>query len=100
MSVFIVTATHTDDDYKRPHVSSETAMATSREDAVVRAVEFYLDRLDDGYAFDFHSPSGFNKVIEQHRNRTHRLYSQHFTITSRATQKECLLVSLSQKPYL
>jgi hypothetical protein len=75
MSVFIVTATHTDDDYKRPHVSSETAMATSREDAVIRAVEFYLDRLDDGYAFDCHSPSGFSKVIEQHRNSPQTLFS-------------------------
>ena len=75
MSVFIVTATHTDDDYKRPHSSSETAMATSREDAVIRAVEFYLDRLDDGYAFDCHSPSGFSKVIEQHRNSPQTLFS-------------------------
>ena len=76
MSVFIVTATHTDDDYKRPHVSSETAMATSREDAVVRAVEFYLDRLDGGYAFDYHNPSGFSKVIEQHRNSPKVLFSE------------------------
>ena len=75
MSVFIVTATHTDDDYKRPHVSSETAMATSHEDAVVRAVEFYLDRLDGGYAFDYHNPSGFNKVIEQHRKSPKTLFS-------------------------
>lgn len=75
MSVFIVTATHTDDDYKRPYSSSETAMATSREDAVVRAVEFYLDRLDDGYAFDYHNPSGFSKVIEQHRNNPQALFS-------------------------
>ena len=75
MSVFIVTATHTDDDYKRPDVSSETAMATSHEDAVVRAVEFYLDRLDNGYAFDFHSPSGFSKVIEQHRKNPKTLFS-------------------------
>ena len=75
MSVFIVTATHTDDDYKRPHVSSETAMATSREDAVARAVEFYLERLDGGYAFDYHNPSGFNKVIEQHRNDPRTLFS-------------------------
>ena len=76
MSVFIVTATHTDDDYKRPHVSSETAMATSREDAVVRAVEFYLDRLDRGYAFEYHNPSGFSKVIEQHRNSPKVLFSE------------------------
>jgi hypothetical protein len=55
MSVFIVTATH--------------------EDAVIRAVEFYLDRLDDGYAFDCHSPSGFSKVIEQHRNSPQTLFS-------------------------
>ncbi len=75
MSVFIVTATHTDDDYKRPHVSSETAMATSREDAVVRAVEFYLERLDGGWVFDYHKPSGFNKVIEQHRNNPQTLFS-------------------------
>ena len=75
MSVFIVTATHTDDDYKRPHVSSETAMATSREDAVVRAVEFYLERLDGGWVFDYHNPSGFNKVIEQHRNNPQTLFS-------------------------
>jgi hypothetical protein len=75
MSVFIVTATHTDDDYKRPYVSTETEMATSREDAVVRAVEFYLDRLDGGYAFDYHNPSGFNKVIEQHRNSPQTLFS-------------------------
>ena len=65
MSVFIVTATHTDDDYKRPDVSSETAMATSREDAIVRAVEFYLDRLDNGYAFDFPQP-----IRVQQGNRT------------------------------
>ena len=75
MSVFIVTATHTDDDYKRPYSSSQTAMATSYEDAVVRAVEFYLERLDDGYAFDYHNPSGFNKVIEQHRNSPQTLFS-------------------------
>ena len=75
MSVFIVTATHTDDDYKRPYVSSETAMATSREDAVARAVEFYLERLDNGYAFDCHNPSGFSKVIEQHRNNPQTLFS-------------------------
>ena len=75
MSVFIVTATHTDDGGTRPEVSSETAIATSREDAVVRAVEFYLDRLDSGHAFDFHSPSGFNKVIEQHRNSPKTLFS-------------------------
>ena len=75
MSVFIVTATHTDDDYKRPHSSSETAMATSREDAVIRTVEFYLDRLDDGYAFDCHSPAGFSDVIEQHRNSPQTLFS-------------------------
>ena len=75
MSVFIVTATHTDDDYKRPHVSSETAMATSREDAVVRAVEFYLERLDGGWVFDYHNPSGFNKVIENHRNNPQTLFS-------------------------
>src|SRR5210317_861423 len=75
MSVFIVTATHTDDDYKRPYSSSQTAMATSYEDDVVRAVEFYLERLDDGYAFDCHNPSGFNKVIEQHRNSPQTLFS-------------------------
>tara|TARA_A100000172_G_scaffold64418_2_gene43887 strand:- start:1522 stop:1914 length:393 start_codon:yes stop_codon:yes gene_type:complete len=75
MGIFIVTATHTDDDYKRPHVSSETAMATSHEDAVVRAVEFYLERLDGGYSFDYHNPSGFNKVIEQHRNSPQTLFS-------------------------
>lgn len=75
MSVFIVTATHTDDDYKRPYVSTQTEMATSREDAVVRAVEFYLERLDGGYAFDYHNPSGFNKVIEQHRNNPQTLFS-------------------------
>ena len=50
-------------------------MATSREDAVVRAVEFYLERLDGGYAFDYHNPSGFNKVIEQHRNNPQTLFS-------------------------
>tara|TARA_Y100000592_G_scaffold47800_2_gene75882 strand:- start:1964 stop:2365 length:402 start_codon:yes stop_codon:yes gene_type:complete len=75
MGIFIVTATSTDDDYKRPYVSSETAMATSREDAVVRAVEFYLERLDGGYSFDYHSPSGFNQIIEKHRNSPQSLFS-------------------------
>ena len=50
-------------------------MVTSREDAVVRAVEFYLERLDDGYAFEYHNPSGFNMVIEQHRNNSQALFS-------------------------
>ena len=75
MSVFIVTAIYTDDDFKRPYSRSETAMASSREDAVVRAVEFYLEWLDNGYAFDYHNPSGFNKVIEQHRNNPQTLFS-------------------------
>ena len=75
MSVFIVTATHTDDDYKRPYSHSETRMVTSREDAIVRAVEFYLDRLDEGYAFEYHSPTGFNQIIEQHRNNSKALFS-------------------------
>jgi len=75
MGIFIVTATSTNDDYKRPRVSSETAMASSREDAVIRAVEFYLERLDSGYSFDFHNPSGFSKVIEQHRNNSQSLFS-------------------------
>jgi hypothetical protein len=75
MGIFIVTATSTDDDYKRPHVSSETAMATSYEDAVVHAVEFYLERLDEGYAFDYHNPARFSKIIEQHRNNHNALFS-------------------------
>jgi len=75
MSVFIVTATHTDDDYKRPYVSSETAMASTREDAIVRAVEFYLDRLDDGYAFDYCNPAEFSNIIDQHRNNSKALFS-------------------------
>jgi hypothetical protein len=75
MSVFIVTATHTDDDYKRPYVSSETAMASTREDAIVRAVEFYLDRLDEGYAFEYHNPTGFSEIIKQHRNNSKALFS-------------------------
>jgi hypothetical protein len=75
MSVFIVTATHTDDDYKRPYVSSETAMASTREDAIVRAVEFYLDRLDEGYAFEYHNPTGFSEIIKQHRNNSQALFS-------------------------
>jgi len=75
MSVFIVTATHTDDDYKRPYVSSETAMASTREDAIVRAVEFYLDRLDEGYAFEYHNPTGLSEIIKQHRNNSKALFS-------------------------
>jgi hypothetical protein len=75
MSVFIVTATHTDDDYKRPYVSSETAMASTREDAIVRAVEFYLDRLDEGYAFDYCNPAEFSNIIKQHRNNSQALFS-------------------------
>ena len=75
MSVFIVTATHTDDDYKRPYSSSQTAMATSYEDAVVLAVGFYLDRLDGGYWFDHYDPSGFSKIVEQHRNSPQTLFS-------------------------
>ena len=75
MSVFIVTATHTDDDYKRPYVSTETEMATSREDAVLLAVGFYLDRLDGGYWFDHYDPSGFSKIVEQHRNNPNTLMS-------------------------
>ena len=68
MSVFIVTATHTNDDYKRPHVSIQTEMASSREDADLLALGFYLEYLDDGCAFDHYDPSGFNKIIEQHRS--------------------------------
>jgi hypothetical protein len=75
MSVFIVTATHTNDDYKRAYSHSETMMATSREDAIVRAVEFYLDKLDEGYAFDYRSPAGFSQIIEQHRNNPQTLFS-------------------------
>ena len=96
MSVYIVTATYTDDDYKRPYSSSRTALATSYEDAVVRAVEFYLERLDDGDAFEYYNPSGFNNVIERFPT-TPAPYFLHFLITLRATQKGCLLVSLSQK---
>jgi len=68
MSVFIVTATHTNDDYKRPYVSTQTEMATSREDAVVLAVDFYLDQLDGGCWFDHYDPLGFNKIVDQHRS--------------------------------
>ena len=76
MSVFIVTATHTDDDYKRPYVSSETAMASTREDAIVRAVEFYLDRLDGGYGLGYdEQQEGFSRIIEQHRNNSKALFS-------------------------
>ena len=76
MSVFIVTATHTDDDYKRPYSSSQTAMASTREDAIVRAVEFYLDRLDGGYGFGYdEQQEGFSKIIEQHRNNSRALFS-------------------------
>ena len=75
MSVFIVTATHTDDDYKRPYSSSQTAMASTREDAIVRAVEFYLDRLDGGYGFGYdEQQEGFSKIIEQHRNNSQALF--------------------------
>jgi len=77
MSVYIVTATLMDDDYKRPCSSSQTAMATSYEDAVVHAVGFYLDYLSDWLtiAFDYHNPSGLNNVIEQHRNDPRTLFS-------------------------
>ena len=76
MSVFIVTATHTDDDYKRPYSHSETTMVTSREDAIVRAVEFYLERLDGGYGFGYgEQGTGFSKIIEQHRNNSQALFS-------------------------
>ena len=78
MSVYIVTATYTDDDYKRPYSSSRTALATSYEDAVVRAVEFYLERLDDGDAFEYYNPSGFNNVIERFRNDPRTLFSALF----------------------
>jgi hypothetical protein len=76
MSVFIVTATHTDDDYKRPYVSTETEMATSREDAVLLAVGFYLERLDGGYGLGYDEQgTGFSKIIEQHRNNSKALFS-------------------------
>ena len=53
-----------------PIQTSRTALATSYDDAVVRAVEFYLERLDDGDAFEYYNPSGFNNVIERFRNGT------------------------------
>ena len=75
MSIFIVTATHTTDDYKYPHTYSETEVATSHSDAVIRAVEFYIESIEEGSLFDYCDPSGFNKVIEQHRNNPQTLFS-------------------------
>ena len=75
MSIFVITATRTTDDYKRPYTYSETEVATSHSDAVIRAVEFYLESLEGGSFFDWYNPSGFNEIIEEHRNNPQTLFS-------------------------
>ena len=75
-------------------------MATSYEDAVVRAVEFYLERLDEGGTFEYFNPSGFNNVIERFRNDPRTLFSALFDYPKELkvnwgkTREECPLLLL------
>jgi len=67
MSIYIVTATSTSDDYKRVYSSSATKMASSYEDAVACAVEFYLEEVSDCEKFDWHDATAFNEIVDANR---------------------------------
>ena len=67
MSIYIVTATSTSDDYKRVYSSSTTKMATSYEDAVACAVEFYLEEVSDCEKFEYHDATAFNEIVDANR---------------------------------
>ena len=66
MGIFIVTATSTDDDYKRPYSHSETKMATSRKDAVARAAEFYLEEALNTDKFEWHDSTKFKSIVSEY----------------------------------
>jgi len=67
MSIYVITATSTSDDYKRVYSSSTTKMATSYEDAVACAVEFYLEEVSDCEKFEYHDATAFNAIVDANR---------------------------------
>ena len=66
MGIYTITATSTDDDYKRPYVHSESRLASSHEDAVAVAVSMYLEVVQDYEKFEYHDSATFDAIVDKH----------------------------------
>ena len=66
MGIYTITATSTDDDYKRPYVHSESRLASSHEDAVAVAVSMYLEVVRDYEKFEYHDSAKFDQILDEH----------------------------------
>lgn len=79
-SVYVITATSTCDDYKRPYTDSESYTASNWESAVAIAAKMYLERAQDYdlFAYDSEGREGFRNAVASSDQVLAELVYDHF----------------------
>jgi len=73
MESYVVTAVYTPDDYRMPDAKLESKVASSAEDAITYAVEFYLNEVGNVDTFDYENSEEFDEIVNKYKNNFNQL---------------------------